>query len=112
MTPARFRKFALSLPETEERPHFERVAFRTKRKTFCTMGSGTVNVPIHPADKREGLMESFPGVFNDLGGWTRAFGSVEVVLAKVDEELLRQLVTEAYQEALPVKKPARPKKKR
>jgi hypothetical protein len=111
VTPARFRKFALSLPDAEERPHFDRVAFRTKRKTFCTLGGGTVNVSIQPADRREGLMESFPEVFLSLGGWTRAFGHVAVVLAKVDEELLRQLVTEAYQESLPIKKPPRRRKR-
>jgi hypothetical protein len=103
MTPARFRKFALSLEGTEERPHFDRVAFRTKRKTFCTLGGGTVNVMIEPADKREGLMESFPDVFRSLGGWTR-LGYVEVVLARVDDGLLCELVSEAYTSALPIKK--------
>jgi hypothetical protein len=94
----------LSLDGVEERPHFDRQAFRTKRKTFATLDAKTVNILIEPADKRDGLMESFPGTFLSLGNWTKAFGHVGVVLKTVDEELLRELVQESYREALPVKK--------
>ena len=31
-----FRKMALSFPETEEKPHFEKVSFRWKNKIFAT----------------------------------------------------------------------------
>ena len=107
MTPARFRKLALALEGVEERPHFDRAAFRTKRKTFATLGSDKrVNLMIEPIDRREGLMEAFPDVFHSLGGWTR-LGYVAVDLARVDDELLRELVIDAWQNAQPV-----PKKKR
>lgn len=32
-----FREFALSLPETDEAPHFENRAFRVKKKIFATL---------------------------------------------------------------------------
>ena len=51
-------------------------------------------------------MESYPRAFHSLGGWTR-LGYVAVDLAEVDEELLRQLITDAYQAALP-----RPKRRK
>lgn len=82
----------------------ERAAFRTKRKIFATLGSDArVNLVIEPLERREGLMESFPEVFFSLGGWTR-LGYVAVDLARVDEELLRELVTDAWRAALPVAK--------
>ena len=31
------RKLALSFPETDEHPHFERRAFRVKKKIFATL---------------------------------------------------------------------------
>ena len=101
MTVAKLRKLLLSFPGVTEVPHFDRQAFRTKRKIFATVGADQrVNLKIEPEEARNGLMESFPRAFHSLGGWTR-LGYVAVALAHVDEELLRQLVTEAYQAALP-----------
>ncbi len=32
-----FRQLALSFPETNEQPHFEKAAFRTKKRIFATL---------------------------------------------------------------------------
>jgi hypothetical protein len=107
MNRAGFRKLALALEGVEAVPHFDRTAFRTKRKIFATLGSDDrVNLMIHPAEKRDSLMESFPDAFFSLGGWTR-LGYVAVDLRTVDEALLRELVTDAWRDALPVKKARR-----
>ena len=104
MTAAKLRKLMLSFPGVEEVPHFDRRAFRTKRKIFATMGSDesgpNVNLSIQPAEARDGLMESFPKAFHSLGGWTR-LGYVRVELEEVEDDLLRQVVTDAYEGALP-----------
>lgn len=34
-----FREFVLSLPEADEAPHFENVAFRVKKKIFATLNA-------------------------------------------------------------------------
>lgn len=108
MTPARFRKLALSLEGVEERPHMERTAFRTTRKTFATLGADKrVNLPIEPVERREHLLEAEPETFFSLGGWTRSMGYVAVDLARVDDELLRELVMDAWSDA----QPKRPSKK-
>src|SRR5262249_11039855 len=101
---ARFRKLVLALEGVEEQPHMDRTAFRTQRKIFATIGDDdSVNLMIHPEEKRESLLESFPDAFSSLGGWTR-LGYVAVNLRTVDEGLLRELVTDAWRDALPVKK--------
>lgn len=105
MTRAGFRKFVLSLEGVEERPHMERAAFRTKRKIFATMGNDSrINLMVNPEDKRDSLLESFPDAIFSLGGWTR-LGYVAVDLDTVDEDLLRELVTDAWRDAQPVTKP-------
>jgi hypothetical protein len=110
MTPARFRKLALSLEGVTAVPHMERTAFRTKRKIFATLGDDKrVNLMVQPEERRDGLIESFPETFFSLGGWSR-LGYVAVDLASVDEALMRELVSDAWNEALPVAKP--PRKKR
>src|SRR5438445_5329880 len=112
MTPARLRKLALSLEGVEERPHMDRTAFRTKRKIFATLGTDQrVNVMIEPAERREMLFETFPKTFFSLGGWTR-LGYVAVDLASVDDEMLRELLTDAWRDALPVRKPRTVRKAR
>ncbi len=83
----------------------DRAAFRTKRKIFATLGAdGRVNLVVEPADRREALFDAFPDAFFALGGWTR-LGYVAVDLARVDDALLRELVTDAWRDAQPVKKP-------
>src|SRR5262249_39197310 len=85
MNSARFRKLALALEGVEARPHMGRTAFRTKRKIFATIGEDdSINLMIHPEEKRESLLESFPEAFSSLGGWTR-LGYVAVNLRAVDE---------------------------
>jgi hypothetical protein len=110
MTPARFRKLALSLEGVTEVPHMERAAFRTKRKIFATLGADKrVNMMVQPGDRRESLMEAFPDTFFSLGGWSR-LGYVGVDLASIDEGLMRELLEDAWRDALP--KVAKKKKRR
>jgi len=112
MTPARFKKLVLALEGVDAVPHMERTAFRTKRKIFATLGGDTrVNLMIHPPERRDALLESFPEAFFSLGGWTR-LGYVAVDLATVDEDIFRELLTDAYQAALPASKKRAPKRAR
>jgi hypothetical protein len=107
MTPARFRKLALSLEGVSERPHMDRTAFRTKRKIFATLGGDRrVNLIVNPSERRDALLESFPDTFFSLGGWSR-LGYIAVDLANVDEGLMRELLTDAWRDALPVTKARR-----
>lgn len=110
MTPAAFKKLALSLEGVEAVPHMDRTAFRTKRKIFATLGADRrVNLMIEPAERREALFGSFPDAFFSLGGWTR-LGYVAVDLAAVDEDIFRELVSDAWRAALPAPKKPRPTK--
>lgn len=87
----------------------DRTAFRTKRKIFATLGAERrVNLMVQPEERRDGLITSFPETFFSLGGWSR-LGYLAVDLASVDDELLRELVNDAWHDALPV---AKPRKKR
>jgi hypothetical protein len=107
MTPAGFRRLALSLEGVTAVPHMGRTAFRTKRRIFATLGDDErVNLMVQPEERRDGLIESFPETFFSLGGWSR-LGYIAVNLARVDEELLRELVNDAWNAALPVAKPLR-----
>ena len=41
------RRFALSLPETSEEPHFEKSSFRVRGKIFATVPLGGKHLNVH-----------------------------------------------------------------
>jgi hypothetical protein len=98
MTPKAFRALALSLPETREEPHFERTSFRVGKKIFATMtADGTdAMVRVAPRQRLYALLKAHPEAFFSHGGWTERLGAVGVKLAKVDGDLIRELVMESW----------------
>jgi len=106
--PARFRALCSSLGDVEERPHFDRTAFRTPARTFATLGpSGEeVNVLL-PLDVQQMLVDAQPAVFTRLSGGWGARGWTRMELARVDEVTCREVLREAYLLAQP-----KPKAKR
>ncbi len=105
MNEAAFRKLALSFAETEARPHFERTAFRTPRRTFATLsGDGRdVNVMLEP--DQQAMVTSASSAFTKLPnkwgdqGWTRC------VLKDMTVAQLRPVLQDAHARALePVSK--------
>ncbi len=107
MTPAAFRKLALSMPDAYEAPHFDRTSFRAGKKIFATMTAegNEVMVRVQPVDKCLALLASDPGLFIDYGGWTRRNGSLGVRLKKADAKLLTLLVREAWTGIAPKRRP-------
>jgi hypothetical protein len=92
------RRYALSLPETTEEPHFEYSSFRVRGKIFVTVPPGEEHIHIFVGDEereralavhprfleklvwggkvrglRASLSNAIPGVVNDLirAAWTR-----------------------------------------
>jgi hypothetical protein len=103
MTEAAARRLALSFPESEEKPHFDRAAFKVAGKRgriFCTLGDGTLNLKVEPRARVYQLLKDRPDVFLDLGGWTR-MGFVGIKLSKVKAPELRALVTDAWKRVAP-----------
>ena len=108
MTGAAFKKLALSFPGTEARPHFDRTAFRTTRKTFATLsGDGKDANVMLDADAQDAFCALHPTWAHPVaGGWGR-MGWTTLVLPKADASEVRKLLADAYAMALPA-----PKRKR
>ena len=106
MTPAAFRRLALSFPEATEAPHFERASFRVKNKIFATMKESAKEAMVRvPAPEGvEALLEAHPQAFFSYGEtWTMKNGSLGVHLARVDDTLLKELLTESWRRTAPKK---------
>ncbi|CAN5405249.1 hypothetical protein BH09MYX1_BH09MYX1_50090 [soil metagenome] len=113
MTGAAFRKLALSFADTEARPHFDRTAFRTTRRTFATLGKdGTdANVQLE-LDLQAELVESNPSIFAPcVGGWGR-MGWTSIALPEISAPETKKILADAYALALPKPKLAKPTKRK
>ena len=103
MTPAAFRKLALSMPEAHEAPHFDRTSFRVAKKIFATMTQDgrEAMVKVPSQDRIRELLAAHPDVFFDHGGWTWKLGALGVRLRPAPAKLLRELVTGAWLHVAP-----------
>jgi hypothetical protein len=102
---ARFRTLALSFEGAYEGPHFDRTAFRTKRRIFATLAADgkSANLMLD-SDVQDAVCVSLPAAFSPVpGGWGR-MGATTVLLDKVKESELVEVMREAHLRALPVVK--------
>lgn len=103
MTPAAFRKLALSLPETEERQHMDHPDFRVAGKVFATLGYPDKTcgmVKLSPEDQHY-FSKNNPDVFSAVkGAWGRR-GATTVHLKAAKPEILRKAIVAAWRGTAP-----------
>ena len=103
MTPADFRKIALSLPETFESAHMDHPDFRVGGKIFATLGypDDDHGMVILPPEEQERLVRTHPAVFAPAkGAWGRR-GSTSVRLEAVEQATLRNAMEIAWRKRAP-----------
>ncbi len=100
MTIRQFRKLALSLENVEEKPHFDRAAFKiTRKRIFATLHERekTANLKLSPVDQSvfcdvaKGSVYPVPNKWG-LQGWTT------FDLKKVPADLMADALQTAYEE--------------
>ena len=98
-----FRKLALGFEETNEKPHFDRVAFRVKGKIFVTLleKDKTINLKLSPENQYV-FSKSDPAIYPVPGGWGR-MGWTTADLTKIPAALLKEVLTAAYCQTAPKK---------
>ena len=103
MTPAAFKKLALSFPGAVVAPHFDRLSFRVGKRIFATMTQDGVQgmVPVKPNERAVGLIAEHPGMFFSYGGWTTKLGSLGVHIAQANPKWLKALMAEAHARIAP-----------
>lgn len=102
------RRLALDLELASEAAHFDRLAFRTPRKIFATLGPDghDINLMFDP-DLQAFYCEQEPGAFAPVaGGWGRS-GATRCDLGQVDEATLRSALQAAHGLARPAQKKTR-----
>jgi hypothetical protein len=95
------RRFALSLPEAGEAPHFERRSFRVRGKIFATAIADrrSLNVFVPEPEIRASVAED-PNTFHELRWGNRLVG-LTIELARAKPDVVIELVTESWRARAP-----------
>ncbi len=103
LTPAQFRRIALSFPETSESAHQGHPDFRVCGKVFATLGypdKKCAMVKLTP-DQQQVFMADEPSVFIPAAGaWGRG-GTTTVQLKAAGQKTLRRAMLAAWLNAAP-----------
>lgn len=103
MTPADFRKIALSMPETAESEHMAHPDFRVGGKIFATLGYPDQDhgMVVLPPEEQAGWIKSHSKVFFPAKGAWGKRGSTCVRLELVDLATLRRVMEIAWRKRAP-----------
>lgn len=98
------RELALSFPGTDEHPHFERRAFRVKKKIFATLSEKDKTVSLKLTLHDQSVFCAFDKtvIYPVPGGWGR-MGFTFVDLKKVRKAMFKDALTTAYCTVAPPK---------
>ncbi|GAB3019904.1 MmcQ/YjbR family DNA-binding protein [Niabella terrae] len=99
MSPSVFKQQALSLPEVQAHPHFERLAFKVPgRKIFTTLleGNATANIVLLPEDQLF-FCNADPAHIRPVPNKWGARGWTCFDLVNVEEGLVRSALLLAYE---------------
>jgi hypothetical protein len=104
-----FRRIVLRLPNTLESAHMGHPDFRVNGRIFATLTDDeTRGMVVLTPDQQERFVRENPSVFqSESGAWGRS-GCTRVHLAAVDEEMLGEALTLAWQNGV-AKGPSRSK---
>lgn len=105
MTPAAFRKIALSLPETEERAHMNHPDFRVAGKIFATLGYPDKTrgmVKLSPEDQHN-FSKDYPSAFIPVKGTWGRRGATSVILKAAEKDVLAKAIQAAWRNTAPKK---------
>lgn len=91
------RQLALSLPEAEEKPHFDIPSFRVKNKIFATIHEKTnrAMVKLSVIDQSVFCAIDETIIYPVPGGWGRG-GATFFELEKVKKAVLKHALTQAW----------------
>ncbi len=101
------RALALSLPEAEEHPHFDRPSFRVRGKIFVTLppapddGPRLVVLKL-PVLVKESLQQTDAGAIVSLGAWDRG-GWTQLDIGRMDDDKMADLIRLAWRQVAPKK---------
>lgn len=92
-----FRQMALSFPETNEEPHFEKTSFRVRKKIFATYDEIKNRACLKLTEADQDIFSlAAPGIIYPVDNKWGKQGWTLVELAKVRKKLFSDVLISAY----------------
>ena len=93
----KFRQIALSFPETEEQPHFEKTSFRVKKKIFATLDEKQqkATLKLSAIDQSVFCLADKIAIYPVPNKWGKQ-GWTVIDLTKVNKSVLHDALTTSY----------------
>jgi hypothetical protein len=103
LTLTQVRRYAMSLKDVTEEPHFDFSSFRVRGKIFVTVPPGDEYIHIFvPADVRDEALASHPDFLEELY-WGKKVLGLRATLSVASPLVIKQLVQSAWQSKAPKK---------
>ena len=90
------RRFAMSLPEVTEEPHFTYTSFRVGGKIFATVPPEGEHLHVFVADEEREIALAMEPAFLEKLFWGKRVVGVRVSLAKAKPRVVNKLLTLAW----------------
>lgn len=98
---ATVRRYALSLPEVTEEPHFELSSFRVRGRIFATVPPDEEHLHLFVAEPvRVSALASYPECLEKLY-WGKRVAGLRLKLAKAKPSVVKLLVLQAWMDKAP-----------
>jgi hypothetical protein len=95
------RKLALSFPDAEERETWGEATFRVRNKIFMMLGADGKRASVKATrEEQSALLAENPDTFY-RPDYVGVHGWIGIVVARVDPEEMRELITEAWRMTAP-----------
>ena len=102
MTADDIRRLALSLPQVEEHPHFDKTSFRVRGKIFATLTPDEARLMVKlPLEIKATIEAEHPDAFVPLPGAWGCGGSTLLEIAGMPDDKLADLVRLAWRQVAP-----------
>ena len=96
VTTEQARRIALSLPDALEQDHHGRPSFRVRKKIFATLWDAEHLNAMLDEDGIRTATEAHPAICSEVY-WGKRLAAVRIDLAQADEELVTELLTDAWE---------------
>jgi hypothetical protein len=101
VTLAQLRKYALSLPESTEEPHFERTSFRVRGRIFVTAKPDEPHAHVFVGEaQREPALNAHPEFIEKLP-WGGKVVGLRIHLTPAPADVVKDLVKAAWEAKAP-----------
>jgi hypothetical protein len=98
---AQVRRFAMSLPEVTEEPHFHYSSFRVRGKIFATVPPDGEHLHVFVADEEREIALALQPEFLEKLHWGKRVVGLRVSLAKANLKVVNKLLVQAWSRKAP-----------